>query len=447
MDKDNKNNLRQMGKLHAAVVSTRPIIIFGTGEMGESVGKYLRLRRRNVSLMVDNDKQKWGKRKKGISIVPPEQAREKYPEGLYLVANTTHYDEMKQQLLGMGIPEARIILCNDFAMLQKETELYLPMERENQYFIYDTPYERTMKHALSVAEAKIKASAYKMMMDAWHPVSAAKRRYRVSVCAIFKNEADYLREWIEYHKLVGVEHFYLYNNFSEDGFMQVLRPYVDNGDVSLIDWPYPQGQIAAYRDCVRKFKTESRWIGFIDLDEFVVPVDDDNLYDFLKKFEKNRGSVLIYWKLFGTSGKTKRKRSGLVTEDFTVCWRKHTNIGKCFYNTAYDFIPDFDKNSNMIHSLWTGYQGKARPPVNCFDHVCLEGLNWTEGDHFPIQINHYFTKSLEEWNEKRRRGDAYFKQNPRNDAYFMEHDGKCGAVDVSIYKYMIPLKKRLFEGK
>ncbi len=34
----------------------------------------------------------------------------------------------------------------------------------------------------------------------------------MSLCAIFKDEADYLREWIEFHRIVGVEHFYLYNN-------------------------------------------------------------------------------------------------------------------------------------------------------------------------------------------------------------------------------------------
>ena len=77
---------------------------------------------------------------------------------------------------------------------------------------------------------------------------------------------------------------------------------------------------------------------FIDIDEFIVPIDYDNLYDFLKKFEKNRGSVIIYWKFFGSAGKWERDITGLVTEDFLVSWRKHSNIGKCFYNTAYDLF-------------------------------------------------------------------------------------------------------------
>lgn len=32
------------------------------------------------------------------------------------------------------------------------------------------------------------------------------------ICAIFKEEAPYLPEWIEFHRLMGVERFFLYDN-------------------------------------------------------------------------------------------------------------------------------------------------------------------------------------------------------------------------------------------
>jgi hypothetical protein len=34
----------------------------------------------------------------------------------------------------------------------------------------------------------------------------------LSICAIFRHEAPYLREWIEFHKLIGAERFFLYDN-------------------------------------------------------------------------------------------------------------------------------------------------------------------------------------------------------------------------------------------
>src|SRR5271165_4385432 len=64
--------------------------------------------------------------------------------------------------------------------------------------------------------------------------------YDLAICAIFQNEAPYLKEWIEFHKLVGVQHFYLYNNLSTDDYITVLAPYIDTKEVDLVDWPYPK---------------------------------------------------------------------------------------------------------------------------------------------------------------------------------------------------------------
>lgn len=47
-------------------------------------------------------------------------------------------------------------------------------------------------------------------------------RFALAVCAIFKDEAAYLREWLDFHLLMGVEHFYLYDNGSSD---QSGRPW------------------------------------------------------------------------------------------------------------------------------------------------------------------------------------------------------------------------------
>ena len=97
------------------------------------------------------------------------------------------------------------------------------------------------------------------------------KKYNVSICAIFKNESYYLREWLEFNHLVGVEHFYLYNNNSEDDYLRVLNPYIKKGLVTLIDWPHNQKQMESYIDCINNYSSESKWIGFIDIDEFIVP--------------------------------------------------------------------------------------------------------------------------------------------------------------------------------
>ena len=51
-------------------------------------------------------------------------------------------------------------------------------------------------------------------------------RYELAVVAILKNEAPYVREWVEYHLVAGVDHFYLYDNDSEDNLAEVLKPLI-----------------------------------------------------------------------------------------------------------------------------------------------------------------------------------------------------------------------------
>lgn len=309
---------------------------------------------------------------------------------------------------------------------------------DTKHFILDTPYKRTWKSFALAVYYKFQTIYYRLRLSTIH-VNAPDKKYKVSICAIFKNEAPYLREWLEFNHIVGVEHFYMYNNNSEDDFRPVLAPYIEKGWATLIEWPYDQQQMECYKDCIKNFSGETKWLGFIDIDEFIVPKSTDNIYDYLKRFEQNRGSVKLYWRLYGSSGKMTRNLDGLVTEDFTVCWPKYSETGKCFYNTAFGFDADSQKNGCLHHSFWAKYN-KNIPPINIFDHVCVGNINRADGDDFPIQLNHYFTKSYNEYAMKRAKGDVFFKNNPHDEAYFYEHEMKCTSMDYSAYKYLTKLK-------
>lgn len=312
--------------------------------------------------------------------------------------------------------------------------------REDKYFIFDSPHRTDIKAKVKLAIQKAKSCIYKLYLNCNPVKERVNAKYNVSICAIFKNEASYLKEWLEFNHIVGIEHFYMYNNNSEDNFREILAPYIEKGMVTLVEWPHNQQQMQAYKDCIRKYSHETRWMGFIDIDEFIVPKSTDNIYDFLKPFEKNRGSVNIYWRLYGSSGLKKRDINGLVVEDFTVCWPKYCDIGKCFYNTAYGFDDVTEKNSVLHHWFWANVRGKNLPPVNVFDYVSTPRNNNAKTNEFPIQINHYFTKSYEEYAIKRSKGDVYFITNPHDEEYFFEHEMKCIGVDYSAYKYLIKLK-------
>lgn len=132
--------------------------------------------------------------------------------------------------------------------------------------------------------------------------------FEISIATIFRDEAPFLKEWIEFHKLIGVEHFYLYNHNSHDNFEEVLRPYIKEGVVELINWteePESRNQWLLVQqkmllDAVIRTQDISKWVAFIDVDEFIFPVEDKTLSKFLPRYE-NYGAVAIYWQLFGTS--------------------------------------------------------------------------------------------------------------------------------------------------
>ena len=137
----------------------------------------------------------------------------------------------------------------------------------------------------------------------------------LAACAIFRNEARYLAEWVAFHRIVGVEHLFLYNNLSDDDYAEVLEPFVAEGSVTLIDWPVYPGQNQAYDNCVERTRGAWRWVAFIDLDEFLFSPRIRPVPELLAQFEHLPG-VGIPWAQFGTSGHS-TPPPGLVIENYT----------------------------------------------------------------------------------------------------------------------------------
>ena len=84
----------------------------------------------------------------------------------------------------------------------------------NSKLILDVTQKPSYKHRIRVLFRKLKSILYKIRLNRIKINSGERKRYNVTICAIFKNEAPYLREWIEFNRVVGIEHFYLFNNNS-----------------------------------------------------------------------------------------------------------------------------------------------------------------------------------------------------------------------------------------
>lgn len=98
------------------------------------------------------------------------------------------------------------------------------------------------------------------------------KKYQLAICAIFKNESRYIQEWIEYHNMIGVEHFYLYDNDSTDD-ISILQKYLDDGSLTLNRVSSQAKQMPAYNHFLQTYRDEVEWVAIIDLDEFIVPME------------------------------------------------------------------------------------------------------------------------------------------------------------------------------
>lgn len=95
--------------------------------------------------------------------------------------------------------------------------------------------------------------------------------HNLAIVAILKNEGSYLKEWLDYHLLAGVDHFYLYDNESPDNQAEVAKSYVEAGLVDYFSLPGKSMQFVAYNDALKRFKFQNRYMAFIDGDEFIYP--------------------------------------------------------------------------------------------------------------------------------------------------------------------------------
>lgn len=244
-------------------------------------------------------------------------------------------------------------------------------------------------------------------------------KHYLTVCCIFKDEAPYLEEWLRFYSLIGVEHFYLYDNESSDGFAAILAPWQTAGKITLNRITIPAPQKPAYGHCLQNYGRDSRWIAFVDIDEFLFYVAQADLRVFLQGFEKSPAAV-ANWVMFGASGH-QEKPPGPVTLNYTMrCEEK-----LCTFERALLKRPDLDPSrSESYHPICGHIKSIVNPQeviAVCSPHHFLyrnqqlainvagapvTGAFSDEVDISRFRVNHYFSKSLEEFHRKLKRGRA-----------------------------------------
>ncbi len=212
----------------------------------------------------------------------------------------------------------------------------------------------------------------------------------LAICTIAKNEARYIREWIEYHLLIGVEKIYVYDNGSEDDLAGACAPYPE---VTLIDWPTREDQQQrAYRDYLERFSGDVDWTAFIDADEFICHRSSESLTGFLAAHKPDHAGFELPWVIFDCNGHDRRP-PGLVLENYT---RAHgiapqQNVKSICQSALVD-------RNNISSPHRFNYASDLRPVETAIPDLC---------------IFHYMLRSREDVYAKVVRGDAWSAETER----------------------------------
>lgn len=258
-----------------------------------------------------------------------------------------------------------------------------------------------------------------------------KFKHELSITAIMKNEGPYLKEWLDYHILVGVEKFYLYDNESTDNTTEILKPYIKKGIVDYTYWPGKAQQMIVYDDCLGKHAKDTKWMAIIDLDEFLVSVNHTAIPEYLKTLPKNFAQLVIGWEQYGSSGH-KTKPDGLLIENYKRHAAKSWGVKSIV-------------NPRLVYSITNPHVHKVAGFTIDENGKKLGRIIQTEKRNITtnkIRCNHYVTKSFEEYVARMNQGSATgqksteyrsvekFKMYDRNEIY-----------DDIMDKYIPKLKK------
>lgn len=246
--------------------------------------------------------------------------------------------------------------------------------------------------------------------------------WTVALCGIVKDEAPYLLEWIAHHRLIGVDHFVLFDNGSSDGTSEILARLAAAGIVDHVPWPdipHVGAQRPAYIAGLARLDGRARWVAFLDADEFLTPVRGESIGDILADFQDAAG-LMVPWRLFGSNGHVEQK-DDLVISRFL----RRAESGHPLNNAVKTIVQAHLIRTPDIHT-------PALTAGVLLDEVRRIGGSQGHPDRHSVPdakrlvVNHYFTKSRAEWRQKRDRGRATEPVGTpgwlRPDDHFSAHD-------------------------
>ena len=258
------------------------------------------------------------------------------------------------------------------------------------------------------------------------------------LCTIVKNENNYLQEFINHYKQLKVTKILIYDNNDING--EIIN--IEDNDVEIINVRGKKNcQYSIYNECYDKYKKHYDWILFFDCDEFLfLDKQFNNISEYLSlNIFNNYDCIKVNWKLFGDNdieyldnnySVIDRFKNPVLPLDFKLhnsnipqnCHIK--SIIKCNDNLIVNFKNPHFAFGNLRYCNNKG-EFSNQGPYNNIDYTYA----W---------INHYYTKTVNEYINKIARGwPDGLKVDLKEQLYkFFDYNKKTEYKEQQITKYI-----------
>lgn len=263
--------------------------------------------------------------------------------------------------------------------------------------------------------------------------------YTLAIVSLFRNGALFLKEWLEFHLMVGVEHFYLCDHLSTDNSLEILNPYIEAGVVELendtrnyssifefehlIHMPFFEQTISRTRGIVQ-------WLACLDVDEFMIPAQGKDIKELLPRY-MNYDSISLNWQVYGTSRLENVPSNSLLIESLN-------RRLPCTHSSNYALkviVQPTRVHGWMVHWLVHGRSYQTDETLCTGPHASKVVLD-------ELYINHYSDGTLSYFREIKV--PFYLERQSFNELMERAYNGHNHIQDLSMRRWSSQLRLRMF---
>ena len=197
------------------------------------------------------------------------------------------------------------------------------------------------------------------------------------ICAVFKNEAHILDEWIKHYLNRGCDHIFLVNDDSDDNYLDIISKY--EGSLTIFNndiFSSNERRLAIYNKYFKPLLIESKWMTILDLSDFLYSPKTLFLPEIIEKCD-DYSQIVIDYLVYGSNGLKSQPLS--VVDDFTrrglakdEDQENKRSIVKCAE------LIDFKKNEHSVSgdTVYIKYDESAEEPELIINNYCVQSVQW-----------------------------------------------------------------------